>query len=853
MSVMESEISQHTPMMQQYIGIKAQHPDILVFYRMGDFYELFYDDAIRAHKLLDITLTQRGQSAGNGIPMAGVPYHSVDGYLAKLIKLGESVAICEQVGDVNTSKGPVDRKVTRIVTPGTVSEEALLEERRDNFLVALHSHKTEFGLAFIDMTSGAFTLLQVNTPEALLAELQRLQPAELLISENFSNDALISQNKGLRRRPVWDFDLDSAQRQLSEQFGTKDLSSFECADHPLALCAAGALLQYIKYTQRAALPHIQSLRLERRENYVLLDAATQRNLEIVQNFQGGKEHTLAATLDHTVTPMGSRLLNRWLLRPLRCRTTLRSRQQAIATFLNNMWYHNVQSHLQLVGDVERICARIALKSARPRDLMTLRSTLAVLPELTPLLQTLDNPHVQSLNHALGNYDELHAILATAIIDNPPVIIRDGGVIAPGYNQELDELRALSEQGSDFLVELEARERQRTGIATLRVGYNRIHGYFIEMSRAQSVNAPADYIRRQTLKNAERYVTPELKIYEEKVLSSKSKALALEKILYDGLLELLLAQLQRLQITAQALAEIDVLTNLAERAENLNYVAPELCDTPGIEIVAGRHPVVEEFRQDPFVPNDLQLQDDIRMLIITGPNMGGKSTYMRQIALIVLLAHTGSFVPAQFTKIGPIDRIFTRIGAADDLASGRSTFMVEMTETATILHNATEHSLVLMDEMGRGTSTFDGLALAFAAVEYLAKKLHCFTLFATHYFELTALVERYPSIRNVHLNAVEHGEKIIFMHKVMPGPANQSYGIQVAQLAGVPAVVIAQAKQKLRDLEQQTVTHRALQPKQQDMFTQTIHPAILQLQKINPDQLNPRQALDILYELIAMSV
>ncbi|MDQ2994541.1 MAG: DNA mismatch repair protein MutS, partial [Pseudomonadota bacterium] len=616
MSTMEVELSQHTPMMQQYLGIKAQHPEILVFYRMGDFYEMFYDDAIRAHKLLDITLTQRGQSGGNGIPMAGVPYHAVDGYLAKLIKLGESVAICEQVGDVSTSKGPVDRKVVRIVTPGTVSEESLLEERRDNLLVALYGLKTEFGLSIIDMTGGDFILLQVSTPEALLAELQRLQPAELLISEHFTDEGLVAHCKGLRRRPVWEFEQDSARRQLAEQFGTADLTNFECEDQPLALCAAGALLQYIKYTQRAALPHIQSLRVERRENYVLLDAATQRNLEIVQNLQGGKEHTLAATLDHTATPMGARLLRRWLLRPLRCRTTLQARQQAIAALLTNMSYHNIQALLEQVGDVERIGARIALKSARPRDLMTLRSTLAVLPQLKPLLSTLNNAHIHSLNQSLGEYNELLQILSTAIIDNPPVTIREGGVIAPGYHAELDELRALSEQGTDFLVELEARERQRTGIATLKVGYNRIHGYFIEMSRAQSANAPIDYIRRQTLKNAERYITPELKTYEEKVLTSKSRALALEKILYEALLELLLGQLQNLLMTAHALAELDVLANFAERAENLNYVCPELIDTPDIDIVAGRHPVVEMSSQDPFIPNDLQLHNNARMLIIT---------------------------------------------------------------------------------------------------------------------------------------------------------------------------------------------------------------------------------------------
>jgi DNA mismatch repair protein MutS len=849
MSSHEITSSHHTPMMQQYLRIKAEYPDVLLFYRMGDFYELFMEDATRAHQLLDITLTSRGNSSGTPIPMAGVPYHAVDGYLAKLIKLGESVALCEQVGDVATSKGPVDRQVTRIVTPGTVSEEALLEERRDNLLVALFNRGEQFGLSFIDLTCGAFGLLELSSAENLLAELERLQPAELLICDDNSTENLVTHYKGLRRRPTWEFDLVSAKRQLCEQFGTQDLSTFECADYPLGLCAAGALLQYVKYTQRGALPHIRSLKVERRDQSVFLDAATQRNLELVHNLSGGKEFTLASVIDKTATPMGSRLLRRWLLRPIRDRMELHERQAAIATVINGQHYNPLQAHFNTVGDIERVGARIALRSARPRDLITLRSTLAILPSLKHALYPLDNRKIQTLSTQLGDYSALHEQLTRAIVENPPVIIRDGGVIAKGYDAQLDELRALSEQSSDFLVQLETRERQRTGINTLKVGYNRIHGYFIELTRAQSEQAPADYLRRQTLKNAERYITPELKEYEEKVLGAKSKALAREKIIYEALLETLLNHLHPLQTTANALAELDVLINLAERADTLHYVAPLLTDEPGITLHEARHPVVEQTLSTPFVPNDLHLDPRTSMLIITGPNMGGKSTYMRQTALIVLLAHIGSFVPASSATIGPIDRIFTRIGAADDLAGGRSTFMVEMTEAATILHHATAQSLVLMDEIGRGTSTFDGLALAWATTEHLANHCKSLTLFATHYFELTALPETLTNIGNVHLNAVEHGDSVVFLHKVNPGPANQSYGLQVAQLAGVPSTVIRRAKQKLRDLEQHAITQKALQPQQGDLFVSEQHPIITRLQRINPDQLNPRAALDLLYEII----
>lgn len=847
----EGFMEQHTPMMQQYLRIKAEFKDMLVFYRMGDFYELFYEDAKKAARLLDITLTQRGASAGNPIPMAGVPFHASENYLARLIKCGESVAICEQVGDVATSKGPVERKVVRIVTPGTVSDEALLEERQDNLLVAVHGQK-EFGIAYLDISTGRFRTLQVEGLEALNSELARLKPAELLISEEASWQQGIEGNYATRKRPVWDFDFLTAQRLLTQQFNTHDLAGFGCEHLPLAITAAGCLLQYVKETQRTALPHIRSLQTERREEHIILDSSTRKNLEITHNLQGGTQNTLAAVFDKTATPMGSRLLRRWLNQPLRQQNQIKLRQQAINEVIEQRTDVTLQETLAQIGDIERILARVGLKSARPRDLAQLRNALQLLPTIQQQLAPLKNLLCQSLANQITTFPNLAELLKKAIIENPPVVLREGGVIANGYDQELDELRALSENAGDFLVAMEKQERERTGIATLKVGYNRIHGYYIEISRGQANQAPENYIRRQTLKNAERYITPELKAFEDKALSSQSKALAREKELYDDLLEKLLHHLNELQISAQALAELDVLQNFAERAQTLRLVAPELSDEPGIEIHQGRHPVVEQVIQSPFIANDTLLTANRKMLMITGPNMGGKSTYMRQTALIVLLAYTGSFVPAASAKIGPIDRIFTRIGAADDLASGRSTFMVEMTETANILHNATAQSLVLMDEIGRGTSTFDGLSLAFACAEELVKSLQAFTLFATHYFELTQLADEFPVIANVHLDAIEHGEQIVFMHKVQEGPANQSYGLQVAQLAGVPRQVITRAKQKLMDLENQTVYQKKVdtdKPLQKDLFAEAqIHPAIEKLQQIDLNELTPRDAINLLYEL-----
>ncbi|ALX77489.1 DNA mismatch repair protein MutS [Cronobacter malonaticus] len=840
----------HTPMMQQYLKLKAQHPDILLFYRMGDFYELFYDDAKRASQLLDISLTKRGASAGEPIPMAGVPHHAVENYLAKLVNLGESVAICEQIGDPATSKGPVERKVVRIVTPGTISDEALLQERQDNLLAAIWQDSKGFGYATLDISSGRFRVSEPQDRETMAAELQRTNPAELLYAEDFAEMSLIEGRRGLRRRPLWEFELDTARQQLNLQFGTRDLVGFGVENAPRGLCAAGCLLQYVKDTQRTSLPHIRSITMERQQDGIIMDAATRRNLEITQNLAGGMENTLASVLDCTVTPMGSRMLKRWLHMPVRDAAVLRHRQQAIAALME--YSADIQPVLRQVGDLERILARLALRTARPRDLARMRHAFQQLPTLNTLLGDIDAEYVQTLREQMGDFAELRDLLERAIIEAPPVLVRDGGVIAPGYHEELDEWRALADGATDYLDRLEIREREKLGIDTLKVGFNAVHGYFIQVSRGQSHMVPIHYVRRQTLKNAERYIIPELKEYEDKVLTSKGKALALEKQLYDELFDLLLPHLAELQKSAAALAELDVLTNLAERADTLNYHCPTLTDKPGIRLVEGRHPVVERVLNEPFIANPLSLSPQRRMLIITGPNMGGKSTYMRQTALIVLMAYIGSFVPAEQAEIGPIDRIFTRVGAADDLASGRSTFMVEMTETANILHNATEHSLVLMDEIGRGTSTYDGLSLAWACAESLANRIKALTLFATHYFELTQLPEKMEGVANVHLDAIEHGDTIAFMHSVQDGAASKSYGLAVAALAGVPKEVIKRARQKLRELESLSGNAAATQVDGTQMSllaaAEETSPAVEALENLDPDSLSPRQALEWIYRL-----
>ncbi|WP_205950701.1 DNA mismatch repair protein MutS [Pantoea stewartii] len=847
----DKDFSTHTPMMQQYLRLKAEHPDILLFYRMGDFYELFYDDAKRASQLLDISLTKRGASAGEPIPMAGVPHHAVENYLARLVQLGESVAICEQIGDPALSKGPVERKVVRIVTPGTISDEALLQERQDNLLAAVVHGARGYGYATLDISSGRFRLSEPMDLETMAAELQRTNPAELLYPEDFSPMSLIDQRRGLRRRPLWEFEIDTARQQLTLQFGTRDLNGFGVEQAHLGLRAAGCLLQYVKDTQRTSLPHIRAISMERQQDSIIMDAATRRNLEITQNLAGGTENTLAAVLDKTVTPMGSRMLKRWLHMPLRDSSVIAKRQESIAELqaLSDV----LQPVLRQVGDLERILARLALRTARPRDLARMRHAFQQLPELNDLLANAGSAHLKTLRTQIGDFSDLRTLLEQAVVESPPVLIRDGGVIAPGYHAELDEWRALADGATDYLDRLEIREREKLGLDSLKVGFNGVHGYYIQVSRGQSHQVPIHYVRRQTLKNAERYIIPELKEYEDKVLTSKGKALALEKSLYEGLFDLLLPHLEALQLSAAALAELDVLSNLAERAWTLNYCRPTLHDKPGIKITAGRHPVVEQVLKEPFIANPLSLAPQRRMLIITGPNMGGKSTYMRQAALIALMAWIGSFVPAEEVVIGPLDRIFTRVGAADDLASGRSTFMVEMTETANILHNATENSLVLMDEIGRGTSTYDGLSLAWACAENLANRIKAMTLFATHYFELTTLPEKLEGVVNVHLDAVEHGDTIAFMHSVQDGAASKSYGLAVAALAGVPKEVIKRARNKLKELE--TVSSQSatsnVDGSQLPLLVEETSPAVEALEALDPDTLTPRQALDWIYRLKAL--
>ncbi|THE30813.1 DNA mismatch repair protein MutS [Vibrio cholerae O1 biovar El Tor] len=847
-------LSHHTPMMQQYLRLKAENPDILLFYRMGDFYELFYDDAKRASELLDISLTKRGASAGEPIPMAGVPFHAVEGYLAKLVQMGESVAICEQIGDPATSKGPVERKVVRIVTPGTVTDEALLSERVDNLIAAIYHHNGRFGYATMDITSGRFQLSEPQTEEEMAAELQRTSPRELLFPEDFSPVHLMASRQGNRRRPIWEFELDTAKQQLNQQFGTRDLVGFGVEQAKLGLCAAGCLIQYVKDTQRTALPHIRSLTWDRQDQSVILDAATRRNLELTHNLAGGTDNTLAEVLDHCATPMGSRMLKRWIHQPMRDNATLNQRLDAITELKETALYGELHPVLKQIGDIERILARLALRSARPRDLARLRHAMQQLPELHSVMSELKQPHLTELRTHAEPMDELCDLLERAIKENPPVVIRDGGVIADGYSAELDEWRDLANGATEFLERLEAEERDRHGIDTLKVGYNNVHGFYIQVSRGQSHLVPPHYVRRQTLKNADRYIIEELKQHEDKVLNSKSRALALEKQLWEELFDLLMPHLEQLQQLAASVAQLDVLQNLAERAENLEYCRPTLVQEAGIHIQGGRHPVVERVMNEPFIANPIELNPQRRMLIITGPNMGGKSTYMRQTALIALMAHIGSYVPAESASIGPLDRIFTRIGASDDLASGRSTFMVEMTETANILHNATRNSLVLMDEIGRGTSTYDGLSLAWASAEWLAKEIGAMTLFATHYFELTELPNVLPHLANVHLDAVEHGDGIAFMHAVQEGAASKSYGLAVAGLAGVPKPVIKNARAKLQQLELLSSQPAEIRkPSRVDIANQLSlipEPSAVEqaLAGVDPDQLTPRQALDMLYQL-----
>lgn len=846
----------HTPMMRQYLDLKRDYPDMLLFYRMGDFYELFYDDAKRAARLLDITLTARGKSGGNPIPMCGVPYHAAEGYLAKLVRHGESVAICEQIGDPATSKGPVERQVVRVVTPGTLTDEALLAAERDNLVAAVFDDGQRMGLAWLDLSGGRFRLTELDSRAALAAELERLQPAELIVSEDLATDKALKESLRITTRPSWHFDVDSATRLLCEQFGTQDLAGFDAHETPHGVAAAGALLQYVSDTQKTALPHLNSLTVERSADALIMDGPTRRNLELDRSLSGHHELTLAGVMDRCQSAMGSRLLRRWLNRPLRNAEVLRARYQAVATLIEARQISALSEQLDGIGDVERILSRIALRSARPRDLAQLGATLRKLPDLRQSLETLDAPLLTALRQKIGEHPHQRRQLERAITDNPPLLIRDGGVIADGYDDELDELRAIATNADQYLLDLESRERERTGISTLKLGYNRVHGYYIEISKGQASKAPDDYTRRQTLKGAERYITPELKTFEDKVLSARDRALSREKLIYDELLDDLCAVLAELQQTAAALAELDVLTCFAERAAALNLSQPVMVAEPCIEIRGGRHLVVEQVIETPFVANDLSFSESTRLQVITGPNMGGKSTYMRQAALIAILAHVGSFVPADALRVGPLDRIFTRIGASDDLAGGRSTFMVEMTETATILNNATEQSLVLMDEIGRGTSTFDGLSLAWAAAHFMGEKVRAFTMFATHYFELTALASEISGCINVHMDATEHGGQLIFLHTVKEGPANQSYGLQVASLAGVPQSVIKRARAYLATLESQQFSPG---DSPQAQLPLAISSRVAEsdalrecLNDIDPDSMSPREALELLYRLKSMS-
>ncbi len=843
------DTSQHTPMMRQFLAIKEAHPDELLFYRMGDFYELFYSDAEIAAPVLDITLTSRGKSAGEPIPMAGVPFHAAENYLAKLVRAGFSVAIAEQIGDPNESKGPVERKVVRVVTPGTLTDESLLDASGDALIVSVFRHQLSSGIAWMDLSSGRFLVTEVEGDEALSAELQRLSPAELLLPEEASIPTLADQ-VAVRRLASWQFDEDSARTQLNQHFQTRDLSGFGCDGLSLAIAAAGCLLDYVKDTQRNELPHLTSIRHERQSDSVILDAATRRNLEIDLNLHGGEDNTLFSVYNSTVTAMGTRHLKRWLHRPVTVRSVLEDRLDAVSCLSQNYAFETTRQSLKSISDLERILARVALRSSRPRDLTRLRDSLWALPALTTATPQ-DSTLLQTLRTDMGQYPELCELLSRALVESPPVVIRDGGVLAEGYDEELDELRGISENAGEYLVDIERREREATGLSTLKVGYNRVHGYYIEISRQQSNQAPDNYQRRQTLKNVERFITPELKQFEDKALSSRSRALAREKSLYEAVVERIAEDLLPLQATSRAICDLDVLACFAERADALSLSRPSFSEEAQLDISNGRHPVVEQVSDKPFIANNTLLNEQRRMLLITGPNMGGKSTYMRQNALIVLLAHCGAFVPADSVSLSIVDRIFTRIGSSDDLASGLSTFMVEMTETANILHNATEKSLVLMDEVGRGTSTFDGLSIAWASAVALAERVRALTFFATHYFELTALPDDLASMVNVHLDATEHEDHVVFMHHIQEGPANRSFGLEVAKLAGVPTGVLLHARQKLSELESQQILESShASGEQVDLFSAPIakSPVLSVLSEIDPDQMTPKEALDALYTL-----
>ncbi len=854
MTARRTASAKHTPVMQQYLGIKADYPQMLLFFRMGDFYELFFDDARRAARLLDIALSHRGRADGEAIPMAGVPYHTVDSYLSRLVKLGESVVICEQIGDPALAKGPVKREISRIITPGTLTEEALLDDKTENLLLAVHPGSSGIAIACLEISTGRTVVQQLDNREHLLGELHRLAPAEILLAEGDSLQAeLASQHECVTALPAWQFEPQGAVRIVKQQYRIQHLDGLGLAGLPDTVTALAALLHYANETIRHELPHIEPPRIQTLDESITLDPVCARNLELEASQSGAKEHSLLRVIDSCCTAMGSRELRRWLRRPIRDQQRLKHRHDAVATLLYSKRYVELRSGLCSIADLQRILSRIALYSAQPRDLLQLQNTLNALPALKQALTQYDSPRIAALADGIADFSDLSDELNRSLAENAAALIRDGNVIADGYDKLLDELRALHQGSSHFLSALEQKEKNRTGIHSLKTGFNRVHGYYIEVSRLHSNKVPANYQRRQTLKAAERFITPELKAFENEALSAREKALAREKELFTGLLDSCHACLTALQQTAGAIAELDILAAFAERADVLNLAQPTFRQPPGLEIIAGRHIVVEQLQSRTFIANDTRLDEETRMLIITGPNMGGKSTYMRQAAIIVILAHIGCFVPAERADIGPIDKIFTRIGAADDLTEGKSTFMVEMTETANILNNATANSLVLMDEIGRGTSTYDGLSLAWASAHYLAEKTGAFTLFATHYFELTILPDQLPQARNVHLDAVKHNEAIIFLHSVKPGAVNQSYGLQVAQLAGIPSAVIAHANAYLQQLESgSTAPGTAVQA---DLFNNALpvlHPALQALADSNPDELTPKQALELLYRLHTLS-
>ncbi|PPI86383.1 DNA mismatch repair protein MutS [Candidatus Pantoea edessiphila] len=840
----------HTPMMQQYLKIKSEYPDILLFYRMGDFYELFYEDAKRVSQMLGISLTKRGNSGGKPIPMAGVPYYNVDNYLSKLVKFGESIAICEQIPNALQTKGLVDRKVIRIITPGTISDESFLQEKYDNIIAAIiqDEHKCNYGYATLDMSSGRFLIKELINAEFMAIELYKSNPSELLYPDNFKNIHLIKDCRGLRNRPIWEFDIDTANQQLNLQFGTKELKGFGVEDAFLSLKAAGCLIQYVKNTQcNEKLPHIKSIIMEHPQDNIIMDSNTCRNLEITKNIYGDTKNTLNEILNKTMTSMGNRMLKRWLQIPIRNIALVEQRQESILEL--QQFYKIIQPILQQIGDLERIVTRIALRNARPRDFVRIRHAFQILPALNKISLQFKTKQLKQIHEHIGEFKELCNLLKQAIVELPPILIRDGGVIATGYNTELDKLRILAKGANDYLNEIEKQERIKLGLETLKIGFNSTCGYYVQVNKSKSNKVPEHYIIRQTLKNVNRYIIPELKTYESKIVVSKAKSLSLEKNLYESIFDYFMPYIERLQMSSYSIAELDVLSNLAERALNLEYCRPVLQNKPIINIINGRHPVVEKVLQEPFIPNSLSLSTENRMLIITGPNMGGKSTYMRQTALIVLMAWIGSFVPAKEALIGNFDRIFTRIGASDDLAAGRSTFMVEMTETASILHNSTKNSLVLMDEIGRGTSTYDGLSLAWSCANYLVNKIKSITLFATHYFELTFLQKKTTGVINVYFDVIEHEDNIVFMHTIKQGSMNKSYGLAVALLAGIPKEVINLAKDKLNELEMEKHLSPSNSVKNNSRLIEKNTSIISDIiKKIDLNNLTPYEALDLIYLL-----